>query len=208
MVSIVKRLGGGDVKKGIDYLDSGIDGAEWDDLCSRVLSKSAETSVGIDDDGARAAVAAGKASAASTATKEIWIREMLKGSCGDDDEQAIIRVLSATAPADVISIVDKIGYGVIWDKVDGAESIQLTQVLKGKGYYSAMTQATRLYWVKRMSDGITGNSAQELIVSILESIGKADCKAIIDTIGNGTLDWDLTGSHQDRYDAVKEKHGL
>jgi hypothetical protein len=208
MVSIVKRLGGGDVKKGVAYLDSGIDGAEWDDLCARVLSKSPETAVTVDDDGARAAVAEGKHNTASAGTKERWVRELLDGVCGDDDEQAIIRILSATAPADVITIVDNVGYSKVWDKVDGAESIQLTQVLKGKGYYTAMSQERRQYWVKRMSDGTTGDSAQELIVSILESIGKDDCKAIIDKVGNGTLDWDLTGSHQDRYDAVKAKHGL
>lgn len=208
MVSIVTRLGGGDAKKGVEYLDSGIDGAEWDDLCTRVLSKSPVTSVGLDDDGARAAVAAGKHAGASAPTKQEWIKQLLDGVCGDDDEQAIIRILSSTAPAEVISIVDAVGYSKVWDKVDGDESMQLTKVLKAKGYYSAMSQERRQYWVKRMSDGTTGDNAQELIMSILESCSAADCKAIIDTVGNGTLDWDLTGSHQDRYDAVKAKHGL
>lgn len=207
MVSIVTRLGGGDVKKGVDYLDSGIDGAEWDELCNRVLSKSPTTSVQMDDDGARAAVAAGKHTTASATTKQGWIKQLMDGSCGDDDELAIIRIITASTPADAIAMVDALGYSNLWDKIDGAESVQLTKVLKAKGYYSAMSQERRQYWVKRMSDGGTNDSAQELIVSILESASPADAKAIIDTVGNGQLDFDLSGTHQVRYDAVKKTTG-
>jgi Domain of unknown function (DUF4157) len=207
MVSIVTRLGGGDVKAGVDYLDSGIDGAEWDDLCNRVLSKSPTTSVYMDDDGVRAAVAAGKHTSASATTKRDWIKQLLDGSCGDDDEAAIIRILGASTPGDVATIVDGVGYGTLWDKVDGAESMQLTKVLKAKGYFATMDQATKVSWIKRMSAGRTNDNAQELIVSLLESASSTEAKAIIDLVGNGTLDWDLTGEHQDRYDAVKKSTG-
>ncbi|MEZ4364373.1 MAG: DUF4157 domain-containing protein [Kofleriaceae bacterium] len=207
MVSIVTRLGSGDVKKGIDYLDSGIDGAEWDELCNRVLSKSPTTSVHMDDNGVRAAVAAGKHTTASAASKRDWIKQLLDGVCGDDDEAAIIRILQASTPGDVTTIVNGVGYGRLWDKVDGAESMQLTKLLKAKGYFGTMPQATKLSWVKRMSDGRTNDNAQELIVSILESASPSDAKAIIDSVGDGGLNWDLTGSHQDRYDAVKKATG-
>lgn len=39
MEQIVTALGEGDAQKGIDYLDSGIDGAEWDE-CERILRRS------------------------------------------------------------------------------------------------------------------------------------------------------------------------
>jgi uncharacterized protein DUF4157 len=208
MVAIVTRLGSGDVKKGIDYLDSGVDGAEWDELCNRVFSKSPTTSVHMDDDGVRAAVAAGKHVGASVATKQGWIKQLMDGACGDDDEQAIIRIVSASTSSDVTAIVDGVGYGNLWDKIDGAESMQFTKVLAAKGYFATMGQATKIYWVKRMSDGRTNDNAQELMVSILESSDASDVKAIIDKVGNGSINWDLTGSHQDRYDAVKRKHGL
>lgn len=207
MVQIVTELGGGDVKKGIDYLDSGIDGAEWDELCNRVFSKSPTTSVHMDDNGVRAAVAAGKHTTASAATKQSWIKQLMDGACGDDDEQAIVRILTSSAPSDVVAIVNGVGYGKMWDKIDGAESMQFTQTLKAKGYFTSMSQATKIAWVRRMSDGRTNDNAQEVIVSILESSSAADAKSIIDTIGNGQLDFDLTGSHQQRYDAVKKTLG-
>jgi Domain of unknown function (DUF4157)/Bacterial protein of unknown function (DUF922) len=41
MTNIVKALGGGNAKKGIEFLDSGIDGSEWKD-CENLLKRSPE----------------------------------------------------------------------------------------------------------------------------------------------------------------------
>ncbi|MCG8424504.1 MAG: DUF4157 domain-containing protein [Proteobacteria bacterium] len=203
MVTIVKQLGNGDVAKGIDYLDSGIDGAEWNTLCSKVLSKSPETSAHMDDNGVRAAVALSEHIDLNSEQKQAWITTLMAGSCGDDDEAAIIRIIQSSLPGDVKTIVDGIGYDKFWSKIDGAESAQMTGVLKDKGYFRSMSLETKIDWVQRMSSARTNTNAQELIMAILESSSPAEAKAIVDKVGSTSLDWDLTGSHQERFDAVR-----
>src|SRR6185436_2913140 len=106
-------------------------------------------------------------------------------------------ILRDSDPGDVKSIVDGVGYGRIWDKIDGEENMKFTKALASKGYFATMSLSTKTSWVQRMSDGRTNDNAQEVIMSILEAASASEVKAIIASVGNTSLNWDLTGSHQD-----------
>ena len=63
------------------------------------------------------------------------IQNMFKGSCGDDDEQAIIRLLSCIDCGRVRQLVARPGFSVddFDDNVDGAEWTRLKQLFRNCG---------------------------------------------------------------------------
>lgn len=51
----------------------------------------------------------------------LLIEEMLSGVTGDDDEDAILAILTAASPKERVSMADKIGLDRLHDKIDGAQ---------------------------------------------------------------------------------------
>ena len=203
MESIVSKLGSGSYKKGVDYLDSGIDGAEWDDLCGRVFSKSTNLAKFADDNAVRIAISAGRHKNADLSTLKSYAKNLLDGGCGDDDENALITMFDDLSNTQVESIIDYVTYSRIWDKIDGSESSKMTKVLKRKRYFARWTSSSMSSWVKYHCSGSTNDNAQEAICCILESANSSEFKKIVDDVGNWRLNYNLTGSHQDRYDDLK-----
>jgi len=61
--------------------------------------------------------------------KLLLIKEMLSGTAGDEDEQAILLILEATGTEERTRIADRIGYDRLHDKFDGAELDKLYALL-------------------------------------------------------------------------------
>jgi len=61
--------------------------------------------------------------------KILLIQEMLSGATLDDDEQAILKILSASAPAERTNMADRIGYDKLYKAFDGDELDQLYALL-------------------------------------------------------------------------------
>ncbi len=120
-----------------------------------------ETQPGIEDkfdsdNKARAIVRKGMHKDLSLATRVKLVQEMLSGVTGDDDEQAILKILEDASPLDREVIVERVGYDRLDSKIDGEEHDRLLKL--AAGMHRAGKQAVPTTWTMSYS----ANGANEL----------------------------------------------
>jgi len=98
----------------------------YDDATLKEYLKGIETSNAIEDDfdsdnKARAVVNKGWANTAKLSTRILLIREMLSGATTDDDENAILHILSVSTPDERKTIGSTITLAALNDSFDGEE---------------------------------------------------------------------------------------
>lgn len=123
---------------GINRLMFDFDGAEWDRLMLLLRHHGLVGFQSWDDDASRLFINSNAPSTLnSLALHDIatLIQNMFRGSCGDDDEQAIIRLLSCLDCGRVRQLVARPGFNVddFDDNVDGSEWTQLKQLFRNCG---------------------------------------------------------------------------
>lgn len=121
-----------DLKK----FDSGIDGAEWDKFLSVIMSKLPKE----ENDGAEQIAREKNDDAARRAVTRLWaygykiigehvspreciglIKALLSGSCGDDDEDAIVLIVAYMVDNGQKDLIEKIGEDTMDSGVDGEQ---------------------------------------------------------------------------------------
>lgn len=123
---------------GVKRILSDFDGEEWDQLMLLLRHHGLVGFQDWDDDASRLFINTNNRSTLNSLSLNdicTLIRNMFSGSCGDDDEQAIIRLLSSIDCARVRQLVSLPGFNVddFDDNVDGGEWTQLKQLFRHCG---------------------------------------------------------------------------
>ena len=123
---------------GLNRLLFDFDGAEWDRMMLLLRHHGLVGFQSWDDDASRLFINSNAPSTLSSLSLHdiaTLIQNMFKGSCGDDDEQAIIRLLSCIDCGRVRQLVARPGFSVddFDDNVDGAEWTRLKQLFRNCG---------------------------------------------------------------------------
>jgi hypothetical protein len=123
---------------GLNRLLFDFDGAEWDRLMQLLRHHGLVGFQSFDDDASRLFINSNAPSTLNSLSLHdiaTLIQNMFKGSCGDDDEQAIIRLLSCIDCGRVRQLVARPGFSVddFDDNVDGAEWARLKQLFRNCG---------------------------------------------------------------------------
>jgi Domain of unknown function (DUF4157) len=118
------------------------------------------------DNKARAIVNKGKHKDLPLAIRVKLIQEMLSGVTGDDDENAILKILEDASPLDREVLIERVGYDRLDDKINGAEHDRLLKIAAGvhrAGKQPVPTTWTMSYAVKGASELRTSTPAIEVL---------------------------------------------
>jgi len=131
-------------KLSFDYIDSGLDGRQWDEFLVLAASRySAGQNIAAwriatekNDDASRMLVY--KAGIKDKLSYTEWlgvIRALLSGVCGDEDEQAIIVIVKWFAADGKLGLINSaIGKDEMDSGVDGQEWRTIASIMRGAGY--------------------------------------------------------------------------
>ena len=128
----------------LDYFDSGLDGAQWDEFLVLVATRyTAGKNVGAlriasekNDDAARLLVNTAGIKGKLSYTEWIGIiKAMLAGNCGQEDELAIIKIVKWFQKDGQLGLINSsIGESAMDSGVDGKEWGIVAGIMKGAGY--------------------------------------------------------------------------
>jgi len=131
-------------KLSLKYIDSGLDGQQWDEFLVLAASRyPAGQNIAVwciatekNDDAARMLVY--KAGIKDKLSYTEWlgvIGALLSGSCGDEDEQAIIKIVKWFATDGKLGLINSsIGKDAMDSGVDGQEWRTIAGIMNGAGY--------------------------------------------------------------------------
>lgn len=74
-----------------------------------------------EDDRARAQIAGGQSGRLPVQQRVVLIRQLLSGSCGDEDEQAITRIFRESTADEMVQMADAVDIETLYSKIDGKE---------------------------------------------------------------------------------------
>lgn len=134
------------------------------------------------DNKARAIVNKGMHKDLSLAIRVKLIQEMLSGSTGDDDEQAILKILEDASPLDREVIVERVGYDRLDSKIDGEEHDRLLKIVAGmhrSGKQPVPTTWTMSYAVKGASELRNSVPAIEVLALDATPDGEAAGRSVV-----------------------------
>jgi hypothetical protein len=133
------------------------------------------------DDKARAVVNNDKHKELTAAIRAKLIQEMLDGVTGDDDENAILKILEDATPLDREYIVEQVGYSRLDSKIDGAEHDRLIRLAAGMhraGKQAVPTTWTLSYAVKGASELRSAVPAIQVLALDATPTGEAAGRAV------------------------------
>lgn len=119
-------------------------------------------------------------------------------------EEEMIALLSS-GTAQMPYIVSRLGYGTMFDNLSGAEENTFC-TLAHSYLYPFWDVSSKVSAVRWHMSGRTAGWAQEEIIQILRSCSSSDFAYIVGQVGRGSLNWDLTGSHQDAFDDMCDRY--
>jgi hypothetical protein len=189
--------------------------APINDLSEEALRPSMDSSASdIDDDEARDRLTpmSGTAIAAIPLTDKVrLIRAMLSGSCTNDDETQILRVLQ-NAGGGLATVVDGTNAWDLLYKMNGDEYHTCRSLLRTR-YYPLTSQNEALRLVRQCIDGETSEWEEAMVADIFED--RSDNHALVSAVGaayggdrsdywNGLnkLLWQLDGAEDSRIEAL------
>jgi hypothetical protein len=120
------------------------------------------------------------------------IRDVLSGATLGDEDTMIADLLT-TNDAHVVPVIDSVGWRWLWDDVSGRDWAKIMRHA-GPIYWKAKDYTTKRREVKFLADGVTTDTAQEMIIIILRTCTPAEVRKIDGEVGGMMgLSFDLTG---------------
>jgi len=147
-----------------------------------------------------------------------YLRALNSGATIGSDETLILRILRVSS-ADLVLLVDGADAWDLLFAMNGEEFTSLRTLLQAQ-YYGQTAQLTALRIVRRCMDGATFDWEEQLVADVI--VARSDRVALIELIGahysdmNGAddfhrglnkLEWQLSGEHQARVQAVLSTDG-
>ena len=147
-----------------------------------------------------------------------YLRALNSGATIGSDETLILRILRAS-PADIVLVVDGADAWDLLSAMHGQEFTDLRELLRAQ-YYGQTAQLTALRIVRRCMDGATSDWEEQLVADVI--VARSDRVALIELIGAhysdmsgaddfhrglNKLEWQLSGDHQARVQAVLSADG-
>ena len=166
----------------------------------------------FDDDSVRERVGRGDFGR-NLSDRSRMLRGLMAGSCGDDDENAILAILRhAVGLGEAATLIDAANAWDLGYAVDGSEFDQLRTIFRAS-YYRQTSQSMATTLICRCMDGHTAEWEEEMVADILVDRAGSDGRAIVTDIGRryegggfdegvDKIQWQLDGVDQDRFDAV------
>jgi pimeloyl-ACP methyl ester carboxylesterase len=118
-----------------------------------------------------------------TTQRAAAIDRLRRGITGDRDEQAVLKLLRASAQAgDLVPVVDAADAYLMTDALDGAEFRQLRQLLR-TNYFPHINQERAFALLCNCIDGATAEWEEELIADLLTALPRAEGSALVTRLG-------------------------
>lgn len=138
--------------------------------------------------------------------RSYMLDRLCRGSTGNKDEEAILKILRASVSAgDAVSIIDVVGPHLLAKNLHGGQWDQLKSIFQ-QSYYTQCSQDAALDLIQRCISGRTAEWEEEMIADLL--VLRSDGRQLITRIGSGNfadglnkVQWQLDGGDQRRVDA-------
>jgi hypothetical protein len=135
-------------------------------------------------------------------TKVDLVRRMSGGVwAAGDEEQAILRVLEANT-GDASEIISQVGYMRLHDAIDDENNYTFVNQYAAPDYFPSASLQDLMGIMQELSAGRTNSEDQNAMIKILLARSPQERRQIIDHIGEGSINFDLTGDYQDQFDAM------
>ena len=139
--------------------------------------------------------------------RSYMLDRLCRGSTGNKDEEAILKVLRASVSAgDVVPIIDLAGPHLLAKNLHGGQWDQLKALFQ-QHYYTQCSQDSAFDLIQKCISGRTSEWEEEMIADLL--VMRGDGRQLITRIGGGnfasglnTVQWQLDGGDQRRVDAI------
>lgn len=116
-----------------------------------------------------------------TIIKVVYIIRLSKGTTGDDDEQAILKILYASIKSnDLVEVIDGADAYKMMNSIDFAEAVELRKILI-LYYYSKTAFQTALRLIIVSMEGETAEWEEEMIVDIISF--RIDKRNLVEGVG-------------------------
>jgi len=207
---------------GLELIQDNFQGSEFDELQLILGNCSIISFSSWDDDATRLFVSrmnCGQINALSDSIIRDLINNMLSGFTGDDDENAILKLLGCLSCARKQTVVNLVGLGNLQSAIDGSEFDELQVMLGVCGiinFSSWDDDASRLFvgkincaqinalsdsvirdLINNMLSGFTGDDDENAILKLLGCLSCARKQTVVNLVGLGNLQSALDGSQFD-----------
>lgn len=112
-----------------------------------------------------------------------WVRRLFTGATFNADEDAILKILSASrAAGDLVNVVDGADAWDMMYSLDQAQATTLRTMLRAD-YYAATAVQTALRLIQKCLEGETAEWEEQMVIDLLEARQSTDAHALIQQLG-------------------------